>query len=939
MVKEDHIINIIDNEFNKILKNINSLSKSNNNNALSQQKILFLKFYKNIELTKTNILLKIKNYFSNNKYMNTKLNKINKFTKIFHTQKRNNSQNISNFKSNINSRYYNNIFYSFIDGSLTDLKKNNSYLSPCSNKNSIKINPMIIDIKNIKTYKKNINKRDSNKIKGINNYNLNQNNSNIINNSYNINNNINSSEESDSHVKVIYSKKNNDIKNNFNYILNKSHSELKLRLKDKKNNYSSNKICHQKKKISLFDELLNIDLFNKDKNSKNLKIFNNTNTVNLEGKGDKNIFFSLNPIKNDNQNFWKKNKKKFIINRINLQKKNFNTKTEINNKKKKKLNFSSNIFLSKSNNKKNNNSFKSNIKKLNNNNHNLNIKICNNNINNNSINNNIDIYDDSINEKYIDLAKEITNFIDNLKNLQNSIIKKDSDLKKLKINFEMQKISLYKKAKKILDNSAFNMNNNNINESKLNISNNSKGLNSTTVKSDSLSYINNYFGNIKNSFSGILTKNNINNNDINTKELNLSIINLKKTIEDIKINDKIMNEQLKNEIKDLNLKLNEKEKIYQKINNENLNKLIDIYKNILYYWNNSNKNDMNCNVPNDKKYDWYIHKINEKIEIIGKEWKKINDNENNKMKIIEWNIIKEQLYKATLDMIKWLEPYMKLNDEENKKYILKLENDFKEYGIKQALNTFKSKIKELIYLLEINDINKNNTINLNNIIDKQSFIKLNSVLLNVQNNLIIKNEKKDKEIKVIKDDLRNALKLNNKIIKINSNYFPQEIKVFQEKYEYILSLLNAEQDKVNLLQNEYIEIIEGLIDYINNGNKIYIELSKMWNIKPKNKTNFELIEPDPSEMGYLSESDLLSNGSNKGKENLEKYKEELEQYKKVLKYMENKMNKYDNLFNNITNIVIKIVKNLQINKNQRDLFYSLFRMLNIKNEKIISFIN
>ena len=113
----------------------------------------------------------------------------------------------------------------------------------------------------------------------------------------------------------------------------------------------------------------------------------------------------------------------------------------------------------------------------------------------------------------------------------------------------------------------------------------------------------------------------------------------------------------------------------------------------------------------------------------------------------------------------------------------------------------------------------------------------------------------------------------------------------------------------------------------------------MWNIKPKNKTNFELIEPDPSEMGYLSESDLLSNGSNKGKENLEKYKEELEQYKKVLKYMENKMNKYDNLFNNITNIVIKIVKNLQINKNQRDLFYSLFRMLNIKNEKIIYFIN
>ena len=140
-----------------------------------------------------------------------------------------------------------------------------------------------------------------------------------------------------------------------------------------------------------------------------------------------------------------------------------------------------------------------------------------------------------------------------------------------------------------------------------------------------------------------------------------------------------------------------------------------------------------------------------------------------------------------------------------------------------------------------------------------------------------------------------------------------------------------------------MEIIEQLIDYINNGNKIYIELGKMWNIKPKQETNFELIEPDPSEMGYLSESDLLSNGSKKVQENsnLEKYKDEIEQYKKVFKYLENKINKYDNLYNNISNIVIKIANNLHINQNQnlKELFYSLFRMLNIKNESLISFNN
>ena len=932
MVKEEYIIKIINNEFDKILKSINPLSQSqsSNNSMLSQQKILFMKFYKNIELTKTNILLSIKNYFSNNKYMNVKLSKINQFTKILRTQKRNNSQNISNFHTNINPRLKKNMFYSMMEGSLTDLKKNNSYLSPCSFKNNIKMKPIIIDIKNIKTYEKNINNRNTNINK-----------SNVINKSYNINNNINSSEESDSQVKVLFSKKNNCVKNNFNYIMNKSHSELKLRLKEKKNNYSSNKICHQKKKISLVDDLLNIGLFNKDnknKNNKNVKLFKNTNTVNYEGKGEKNVSFS----KNNTHNFWKNSKKKIIINRINLQKKHFNTKTEINNKKKKIINFANDIFLN--NNK--NNSFKRSIKNAKNNNHSLNINIPNNNVNNISLNNNMDICDDSINDKYLDLAKEIIGFIDNLKNLQKSIIRKDSDLKKMKINFEMRKLSLYKKAKNILDNNAHsNNNNNNTNESKLNISNNSKGLNSTTVKSDSLSYINNYFGNNVKNISGIISKNNINNNDINTKELNLSIINLKKTIEDLKINDEIINEQLKIEIKELNNKLNEKEKIYQTLNHENLNKLMDIYKNILYYMGNQNQKDIICNVPNDKIFDWYIHKINESIGIIGKEFKKINTNENKNNNIINENIIKDQLYKATLDMINWLGPYMEVNDEEIKKYILQLEKDFREFGIKQALNSFKSKIKELIYLLEINDINKNksDSIILNNIIDKKSFIQINKVLLYIQNHLMIKNENKNNEIKIIKEELRNALKLNDKIIKTISSYFPQETKVFQEKYEYIQSLLYAEQDKVNLLQNEYMEIIEQLIDYINNGNKIYIELGKMWNIKPKKDTNFELIEPDSSEMGYLSESDLLSNGSKKVQENsnLEKYKDEIEQYKKVFKYLENKINKYDNLYNNISNIVIKIANNshLNQNQNQKELFYSLFRMLNIKSEKIISFNN
>ena len=965
MAREEPITKIINDEFEKIFKSINSLSQ--NDNEFSQQKLLFIKLYKNIELSKTNLLIKIKNYFSNNKFQNNKITQINQFTKLLRTKKRNKSQNILNFQTNINFNTKNNnksLFYSVIDGSSTDLKNNNSYLSPSSNKKKIKIKPIIIDMKNFRTYKaKGYNtNNNSNTISCSNN--LNTNNSNIIKNPYNINNII-SSEEGEQDVKIIFSKKNNLLKKNFNFLLNKSHSELKLRLKDKKNNYSSNKICHQKKKISLVDDIINnIGIFGKDKknkNKKNLKIF--TGNVGGEGKGEKNASFSKNPT----QSFWKNNnnKKKITINKINLQKFQFKTKTEIICKKKKMLNFTTNKFLNRNNNNNNNN-----ISKINNNN-NVSFKRNNkkiskitsssvnqNNVNNNnnSLSNNIFDNDDSYNESIIDISKEIIYFLDNLKNLQNSIIKKDSDIKQMKINFEMQKISLYQKAKKILNLQQKNNINNKIlnNESKLNISNNSKGLNSTTIKSDSLSLIKNYFGNnLKNSVSGVTIKN-INNNNFfgggtnDNKELNLSIVNLKKTIEDMKMNDEMMNEKLKNEIKILNNKLNEKikeGKIYEEIISENLNKIIDVHKNLIFYSNNKSKNNIFCNVPSDKKFDWYIHEINDIIEESSKEWNKINTNiELNKKMNINQNKIKEELYKATIDIINWLEPYMDFeNKDDTKKYISKLEEEFKNYGIKQALNSLKSKIKELIFILEnISNQNTNENRIDNNIIDKKSFMNLNSVILNIQNNLMFTIEKKNNEIVSVNNELKNAIKLNNKIINILSNYYPQETRIFQEKYDYILSLYNAEQDKVYLLQNEYINMIEGLVDYIYNGNEILIELGKMWNIKPKKESNFVLLEPDPSEMGHLSERDLLSTGSKRSKDGnieIQKYKEEVEQYKKVYKYLENKMNKYDNILENAIKILGEIVKNMEMNQKLKKLFYTLFRMLNVKDEQILSIIN
>jgi hypothetical protein len=151
MVKEEHIIKIINNEFEKILKNVNNTSQ-NDNSGLSEQKIFLMKFYKNLELIKSNILLNLKNYFSNhnnNKPINMKMSQINQFTKLLRSKKRNKSQNILNFQTNLNMNQRNkkNLFYSVIDGSSSELKNNNSYLSPASNKKKIQIKPIVAILK------------------------------------------------------------------------------------------------------------------------------------------------------------------------------------------------------------------------------------------------------------------------------------------------------------------------------------------------------------------------------------------------------------------------------------------------------------------------------------------------------------------------------------------------------------------------------------------------------------------------------------------------------------------------------------------------------------------------------------------------------------------------------------------------------------------------
>ena len=489
------------------------------------------------------------------------------------------------------------------------------------------------------------------------------------------------------------------------------------------------------------------------------------------------------------------------------------------------------------------------------------------------------------------LAKDIINFIDNMKELQKNIINKKPNIKEMKYNFEKQKYLLYQKSLKLSKISG----NENIN------------TNPKYEVSQTLSIY------IEKSMNRIKNDNIIDSTLENTKELNMSITNLRKTIEDIKNNSQFLTEQLKSEITVLNSKLKEKslkEKEYELCLIQNINGIRQIYKILLPYclkqydYLTSIENESNSS---EKKFNWYINEITKFIDIlINKNNNLINDKNNyNNNNIIVYdknkkeeekiinsnNEIKNDLLKNILEIITWISPYITNEKEKDKdKYniIKQIETHFEENKIKEALELFKLKIKEIITFIEnlknqlkkkdkeiINKSkNKNIINNKNNIIDhscdeddednlndKNNFLQLNSTLLGIQNDLIQKIENKQEEIEKIKKDLKNSIQLNNEFMNMAKNQKGQDVNVFAEKYKYLLDLFNSEQEKVKFLQNEYMKLLSGLSNYVNNGDEIIIELKKMWNLNPIIKTNFEIAEPEFPEIDPINETDLLTEKS------------------------------------------------------------------------------
>ena len=514
-----------------------------------------------------------------------------------------------------------------------------------------------------------------------------------------------------------------------------------------------------------------------------------------------------------------------------------------------------------------------------------------------------------------ELAKEILEFIDNMKLLQENIIKKTPEVKILKYSFEKKKNILYQKAYKIYNEI---LNKNNL-------------FTNNTVKNDyeSIKINTNYFNKTLE-----MIKNNYENNLDNLKKENEILKNQIKIKENIEYkNDKIKSQHLDSIIKIYKLLLsfsqnNHKEKENKdnfewytqqiediinniKLNNSNSQKIInisDLNKDILENENNTKEGNINITNSNSKNKE-YIEIID---NIKDKEYnKQTNDN-------ISINII---------EMISLILPAINgcVEKEKENEVISKLQEDYKQQGIEFILYLLKSYIKQIINIIkefqkqnnfrENSNSNTNKETNFNTnsskendnymqniqkkfiIIDRNSDklfddekpnININynlnfnnkgiktpnqtiknickeignrsasdyknqiySILSTIQNNLFIKIETKDNEKLELDNKIKDLLRINKEI---KNNILLKENNIFLKKYNLLNSLYNDYLEKTKILEIEYLTLIKNLCNFIQNGDKIVIKLEKIFN-KYNNKDS---IYNEQYDLELSNESDLLS---------------------------------------------------------------------------------
>ena len=708
------------------------------------------------------------------------------------------------------------------------------------------------------------------------------------------------------------------------------------------------------------------------------------------------------------------NPKKIKLSTLNIRKKNNNSNFHFNNP------VFNNLFKNKTN---NNNNIK-----------NINIST---NINNNNNNNNNNLSNNNISPE-IYLAKEIIQFIDDMKNLQSSICKKDPNIKELKKNFEKKKINLYNEALRFY---RLDLNNRSFSSVSLFSQNSSITPNTTTNTLLNSTTVNN--------------NNNINNSN-QIKELTETINVLKNALDDIKINSQFITNQLKSEISNLNNKIlkqnNNAIKLEKNILNQ-LNSIRNIYKLIKPYSNNflnSNQSQSsigNITNSNESKFEWYENEI-KKIINSFEDKKTIqvnnitssanNNNNNNNSNFLSSdkiennsnafneNKILQILKNSSNDIIDLIKPFLKddeiendFNDENclfdskddnnntnlNEKIVVNsinilkkfIKNILKKYNIIQKENeNFKKEINESKAKIEVyktildNTVNKikkknnnnnnknkdcenNNNNNKNKQNNKDLLKKMTNDFLSIQNELLSKLELKEIENEKNLTTINELLQINknDEISKqiIIENGDTSTNSVSNEKYKVLLNLYTNAQELIKQLKNDYLNLIQNLGNYLENGNKINLDFNKINQIyfnfnKRTENNNFE-DEMDSIELGRINENDLLTdknstlsnkridskdsnsiniflnnnnlvskNKINNNNKQINNLKLDLKKYKNDCEKLKKKLNDANDILITVTNALIKLLNEVNLNNKIKDLFTLIFRLLNYTEEKI-----
>ena len=654
------------------------------------------------------------------------------------------------------------------------------------------------------------------------------------------------------------------------------------------NNIDEKKLLHisNKFKPSLY--------YNKFKSNCN----SNENILNKKQINNINTEFKIN--KNHN-NYKKKSNSQSALNKINVNKK-FNINNN-NNKSIYNKNINNKIIIS----------------------HQIDFRINNIKQNNNDNNNKSTIIN-AINMNK-EIAKDIIEFIDHMKLLQENIINKNSNIKNLKYFFEKKKNILYEKA--------YNIFNGKFNEL----------TNKIELTNDNKEIYTNYFNKTIE-----MTKNNFQN----------IINNLKNEIQ-----------ELNNKIKENDIKFkNDIQKENEKRENEYLNAIKNIYTSLVSLnQNNYDNDDIEINNKIGNNFNWYIEKITSilnnmnlnyynshkiiNISNLSKEnrkdeknTKEVNSN-NNSLNNSNYNddfaaIIDEskkeeemkkndenapsksqdKIFENIIEIISSIFPVINgCIEKENELFISKLRDDYKQQGIEFILYLLKSYIKQLINIIKeyqrqshykdnsnsnsnlnketnnntntnsskendnlymhniqkkfvivdrnnedpifddekqnINNMNLNLNLNcsgkgiktpnqiIKNIckeIDNRSNMdmqnKIYSMLSFIKNNLFIKIELKENETIELDNKIKQLLKINKDI---KDNILSNENNIFLKKYNLLNSLFNEDQEKIQILEIEYLTLIKDFCNYIQNGEKIIIKVEKIFRKYNNNNINIKIM--------------------------------------------------------------------------------------------------